>query len=157
MNANASIEDIIFIVLGFIWVVYSAYKSGKTSKKGGVDDEETKGGSSNFAEDLLEKYFGVSDVERGTKVEDVETVIERSNDGRQRVDIGFSVDNVNEDANLFSYDDYYENKKYGDIKDKVDLVDEEKVSNNEMEKEKKVSFNLRKAFIYSEIIRRKYI
>jgi len=146
MIVKGSFEDVLFVVLGLIWVVYSAYKS--SNKKNEKQKQATSEGNmpeSSF-DDFLAEMLGAEQKEKEPEVafvndkEEVEKVA--GND-------------------IFSFNDKFQNEKIVEEKHFDQSGNDELIKSMEIGGENKpaknVAFNLRKAIIYSEILERKYI
>ncbi len=145
MIVKGSFEDVLFVVLGLIWVVYSAYKSSnKKSKKQKVVTPKQKMPENSF-NDFLAEMLGAEQKEKEPEVafvnnkEEVEKVA--GND-------------------IFSYSNEFKNEKtvkeeHFDKSENDDLIKSMEIG-GKGETAKNVTFNLRKAIIYSEILERKY-
>lgn len=170
MVAYASVEDFLYILIGIAWVVFSFYKAQKKKKAPGKKQpqpqktEETKETPS-FLDSLLDE-LGV-EMEPEQKKEDDEPYIPYNYD-EDLIEKTYVTDvhkeNIRkEQSEVFSYDDIYEESNYTEVTDVNDkkksafetnttsVFEDKKPS---LKKQKKV--DLRKAIIYSEILKRQY-
>ena len=147
MIVKGSYEDIIYIVIGILWIAYSIYKGTQKAKSKGktaepVESEEPK-------KSVFESFLDDIIVEEGqdpyAPQPDVieEQVVEKKKE------------------KVFSYDDYYEEGKYRErVADKDIKIEPtikfERDKKLDPSKRKKPRFNLRKAVVYSEILNRRY-
>jgi hypothetical protein len=151
MIVKGSFEDILFIALGLIWVIYSAIKGNKKRSAGKNHEESPEyNDSGDLFDELLSELTGK---ERRKEKEIVKSVVADEIIDREEKSIDWQ--------NYSSFDDEYEKRKVADnwsvdtgFKEDEIKVNEVKDSINE---EKRVSFNLKKAFIYSEILKQKYM
>jgi len=147
MLVKGSFEDIIYVVIGVLWIAYSIYKGtqkGKAQskrKQAPTDSEEKKKSVfDTFLDDILAKEEPVLYT---PPAEDTVTAEE-------------------DEEKVFSYDDYYEESNYQErsnvIKDKPesDIKIETEPTIVPSRKRKKPRIDLRKAVIYSEILNRRY-
>ena len=155
MVYQASFQDILFVLAGLAWVGYSAYRAN--SKKGEKSNHKTSktasSGSSVFDE-LLSQFTNPENQEEVISFENNEVVATPATKMESTVD----------NAQPFSYDDYYEEKKGNqqgyDIPTVEEGIGKQEVDSAYSLKTKKVnnkSFDLKRAFIYSEILNNKYI
>lgn len=157
MVYQASFQDIFFILAGLVWVGYSAYRGSK--KKGRASQGVTTRSSSkkdSLLEELLAAEYANEDAQQQETANFFNDPIA---DNRE-----VQPEEILNDDHIFSYDDYYEE---GVVEEQVaeNTMPEQttaiKANNNvNTPKENGVRgkvFDLRKAFIYSEILKRKYI
>jgi len=156
MVYQASFQDILFVLAGLAWIGYSAYrkskKRGETSQSGGKNVSSKK---KSVFEELMTQYTN----EEAERQEATNPINEA-----YAVTPEVQLEETLNDDHVFSYDDYYEegvgseptsdgilpsNEVERQIKVDVDTPKKQKISSK--------SFNLRKAFIYSEILKQKYI
>jgi len=145
---KGSFEDIIYVVIGVLWIAYSIYKGtkkgrAKSRKEQTPTDPEEKKKSvfDTFLDDILAKEEPVLYT---PPAEDTITAEEKV------------------EEKVFSYDDDYEEsnhqERFNVIKDKPesDIKIETEPTIVPSRKRKKPRIDLRKAVIYSEILNRRY-
>ncbi len=148
MLVKGSFEDIIYVVIGVLWIAYSIYKGtkkgrAKSRKERTPTDPEEKKKSvfDTFLDDILAKEEPVLYT---PPAEDTITAEEKV------------------EEKVFSYDDDYEEsnhqERFNVIKDKPesDIKIETEPTIVPSRKRKKPRIDLRKAVIYSEILNRRY-
>ena len=153
MLIKGSFEDIIYIVIGVLWIAYSIYKGtqkGKAkpkTKPASTDSEEKKKSFfDTFLDDILAKEEPVLYAPPTEDIAETET-----EDKNKKVE-----------EEIFSYDDDYEEsnhrERYDVIKSEIesDIKIEEEPTIFSSKKRKKPRIDLRKAIIYSEILNRRY-
>lgn len=148
MLVKGSFEDIIYIVIGVLWIAYSIYKGtkkgrAKSRKEQAPTDSEEKKKSvfDTFLDDILAKEEPV------LYTPPAEDIVTEEKEVEEKV---------------FSYDDYYEKSNY---QERFNVIDSKLESDIKIEaeptilpskKRKKPRIDLRKAVIYSEILNRRY-
>lgn len=155
--AKGSFEDFIYILAGLVWVAFSIYKGSQKQKKAkaaeGTENKESK----STIEDIIGEFLGVKKDETVYQDEDVDSVTEE-----------VSFDEVKEiepqkkpyPSNVFSYDDKNEEGNFSEEKavyaSKVTEVRKVRANKGKkpIRKGKKPRFDVRKAVIYSEILKR---
>ena len=156
MVYQASFQDILFVLAGLAWIGYSAYrkskKRGETSQSGGKNVSSKK---KSVFEELLAQYTN-EEAERQGAANPINEAYAATPEVQS--------EETSNDEHVFSYDDYYEE---GDGSEptsdstlpKQEVVRQIKVDSDTFKKQKisSKSFDLRKAFIYSEILKQKYI
>ena len=148
MLVKGSFEDIIYVVIGVLWIAYSIYKGtkkgrAKSRKEQTPTDPEEKKKSvfDTFLDDILAKEEPVLYTPPAEDIVTAEEEVEEK---------------------VFSYDDYYEEsnhqERFNVIKDKPesDIKIETEPTIVPSRKRKKPRIDLRKAVIYSEILNRRY-
>ncbi len=153
MLVKGSFEEIIYVVIGVLWIAYSIYKGtqkGKAKSKRNQTptdaEEKKKSVFDTFLDDILAKEEPVlytppaEDIVTAEKEVESEVVKEK----------------------VFSYDDYYEESNYQErfsvteSKLESDIKIEVEPTILPSKKRKKPRIDLRKAVIYSEILNRRY-
>ena len=155
MSNYASFEDILFILAGLVWVAYSAYRANKKKAKSQLvttneDDKKAKG----FFDEFLEQF-------------NVQEATEQKVSFENSYDVATPAANLESNITngaLFSYDDVYEKKEDGNRNHEASTERNETQEDVEISAEQRSfnrkassSFNLKRAFIYSEILNNKYI
>ncbi len=148
MLVKGSFEDIIYVVIGVLWIAYSIYKGtqkgrAKSRKEQTPTDPEEKKKSvfDTFLDDILAKEEPVLYTPPAEDTITAEEEVEEK---------------------VFSYDDDYEESNYQErfnvIKDKPesDIKIEAEPTIVPSRKRNKPRIDLRKAVIYSEILNRRY-
>ena len=152
MTALASFEDIIYIIVGLLWVAFSFYnaKKKKNAKKGPVPTNKQK----SMLESVLSE-MGYEDNKNDSALsEPVQEVYHEDEPIPEAA------------AKIFSYNDYYEESN---SESTIDVITQElntpiravddnltKIKINSTIKKTKNKIDLRKAVIYSEILKRVY-
>ena len=170
MVAYASVEDFLYILIGIAWVIFSFYKAQKKKKAPAkkqpqpTKTQETKE-SPSFLDSLLDE-LGV-EMETEQKKNDEEPYIPYNYD-EDLIEKTYVTEVQEENiqkkqSEVFSYDDIYEESNYTEVTDVNDkkksafetnttsIFEDKKTS---LKKQKKI--DLRKAIIYSEILKRQY-
>ena len=166
MVSFASFEDYLYVIFGILWVVFSIYnanrkKKAKEAKAKGEKSESKSVGSSIL--DAIMKEVGVSTEDLSPNQSDpyantpkIVPLQAEQNEYEEEADV--------ESDNVFSYDDIYEESNYSPPTNVIDRKQQVKLnktvisdvkSNNPSKKRKAEKINLRKAVIYSEILKKK--
>ncbi len=154
MLFKGSFEDFIYILAGLVWVAFSIYKGSQKQKKaksGGAENKKSK----SVIEDFIGDYLGVKEEivyqDEAVSSEKGEELIEETGEVEPQ--------KGTYNPEVISFDDEYE--KDNSFKEKVLLTQEEdriekiRVTNDRKPiRKKKLRFNVKKAVIYSEILRR---
>ncbi len=150
MLLKGSFQDFFYILIGIIWIAFSIYQGQKKRKQKSSTPHSTEKKKS-FFETLLDEvteknqqYEEISDSESKPEPEFIEPL-----------------DNTFEEKK-FSYDDYYEERNYKEAEDV--LIKNEPLTKSAFDnplkpsckRTRKLRFDLKKAVIYSEIIKPKY-
>jgi len=156
MVYQASFQDILFILAGLAWVGYSAYRGSKKkgrASQGGATNSSSK--KKSVFEELLAQYTN-EEAER----QEVANPLNEAYAATQEVQSEIT----SNDEHVFSYDDYYEEGDGSEPTSDSTLPQQAVVrqikADAKTPKKQKISrksFDLRKAFIYSEILKQKYI
>jgi len=160
MAVYASFEDFIYIVLGLAWVIYSAYNAKKKQK---AKNKPTSTSEKKSILDSLINEIGLNDEK------------EEANISSSPKDVHYNEDDINpeiipsdEPQRLFSYDDEYEENNFSTpvyIIENEPIITSDKVDTNHItskneslvkKKTTKKRIDLRKAVIYSEILKKVY-
>lgn len=155
MVFKSSFEDILYVVIGLVWVAFSIYK-GRQKQKNAQKPEGERSKSKSVIEELLANFLDIKEddkvyqdeVENTTEealTEEDETVNVNVTDFPSRV---FSYDDVNEEGNFYEEKAVYTSETKRD--DRFLVKKDTKV----VRKRKKPRFNVKKAIIYSEILKR---
>lgn len=162
MIVQASFEDFLYIALGLVWVIYSAYSAKK--KKEAKNNPASVKKSKSFIETVIS--------EMGYTAEQTAPVTESTPDNTSYIDDDFEeeVAPYEEPEKIFSYDDEYEESNYNPASNVIETplvdIDDEpivEVSSNICPKEdayiiksksRKKIIDLRKAVIYSVILKK---
>jgi hypothetical protein len=157
MLFKGSLEDIIYIVIGLIWLVFSIYKGAQKSKakkqvspesepQPEPEEKKTESVFNRFLENLMKE-------EESVPYEKVELTPEENS---------YDADAVKDSEKVFSYDDQFEESN---VFERTNVYEEEPSKQTTLNQElkthlkrsrKKPRFDLRKAVIYSEILNRRY-
>ena len=149
MLLKGSFEDILYILIGIIWVVFSIYQAKKKKKQKSAPRPDTEKKKSLF-ETLLDEVTENQQQTELPYVEDkpiAETVTTPENEYEKKI---------------FTYDDYYEKEGYKDAEEIISANEPSTQHTLRQElkshivKSKKQRFDLQKAIIYSEILNPKY-
>ncbi len=160
MVIYASYEDYLYIIVGIVWVIFSYYNAQKKKKAKEADNQGAEKKPS-FLDSLIEEIGLKTDeatpVYSEPYYEDDE-IIEKPAPQSYTDDVAQV-----EDSKTFSYDDYYEESNYQPPSD----VNVNKRSQKEYNTTTEITdtikptktvkkVDLRKAIIYSEILKKKY-
>lgn len=152
----ASFEDFLYIIFGIIWVVFSYYNAQK-KKKARKSNKPTEEKKPSFLDSLIDE-IGIKSEQESPNYADPysedDQLITKSDDNNH-------LNTFNDQ--VFSYDDYYEESNYSQVTDVNDIKQQDKVevvtttiSDKKISKNKVKNVDLRKAVIYSEILKKKY-
>lgn len=153
MLVKGSFEDIIYIVIGIVWIAYSIYKGTQKAKSKktkpvdeGVPEKKTKSVFESFFDDILveNKQQPYAEEAEEFPVKEEPLIVQ---DTSEEV---FSYDDYYEESNQQNRIDVYEDK----VETQADLKREIQVK--PINKKKKPRIDLRKAVVYSEILNRRY-
>lgn len=164
MIYKGSYEDLIYILIGIIWIGYSIYKgvqknkAAKTTTTGKPSETKSKSFLEKFLDELAEqgeKSIEHAPPEKATITEqefvtEPEFVTEKKNVTK------------NGEREFFSYDDNYEKSNFDESSDvyKPDAVTGteivKKAKYREKPKKRKTKIDMKKAVIYSEILNPRY-
>jgi len=155
MVYKGSFEDILFVLSGLVWVGYSVYRA---NKKKGQKSKSTNGnsssGSNSFFDELLSQFTNENEqketfvYENDQDVATPETKLESNRDSTQP----------------YAYDDIYEEGGWDKrvlaeptVQNEIEEVKDNSAYRLDKQVHKKKPFDLKSAFIYSEILKQKYI
>lgn len=157
MIVQASFEDFIYIILGLAWIIFSFYKAKKKKKEKEAQSQTSE--KKSFVESLLNE-MGLQDEQEDPHFSEP-----------YREDINQDELELNPSANeevekVLSYDDYYEEGNYNSIDDVIEKepqmpikktggtnkIPDKSFANAKIRK----NIDLRKAVIYSEILKKVY-
>lgn len=155
MVVKGSFEDFLYILVGLVWVAFSIYKGSQKKKKAQKPDGEANKSKSGF-EEILENLLGVKEEDHVyeeniinkpkenlfNEVEEIETKVTETPFET------FSYDKAQEQGNFFEEKEVFTSKTHK--RDSLEVVKNSKP----VRKKKKPKFDVRKAIIYSEIMRR---
>lgn len=156
MVYKGSFEDILYVVIGLVWVAFSIYKGSQKQKKRQKPEGERNKGKSTI-EEFLGNFLDIK--EDNTVYQDEEV----NNDGEE---LSFEEDDIpkevvtNTPSKAFSYSDAYkegnflEEKEVFTSESKRDERFSHNIETKPIRKRKKPRFNVKKAIIYSEILKR---
>lgn len=156
MIVHSSFEDFLYIIIGLVWIIFSFYKAKKKKQEKETQDQTREDES--LVESILSE-MGLQDEK------EEQPYIEPSHDTFElEPEVSPATDEEHEE--VFSYDDYYEESNYSSIDDVIERkpvepikkIDEAyKISDRTLSNMKiKKNINLRKAIIYSEILKKVY-
>jgi len=150
MLLKGSFENILYILIGIIWVVFSIYQAKKRKKQKSESQSGAKKKKS-FFETLIDEMTQQNQKQTDNSYDNdsivAEPVVKLDNDYEEE---------------KYTYDDYYEEGNYDEVKDVVSTTEPltKQISKHEQKshltKRKKIRFDLKKAVIYSEILKPKY-
>lgn len=153
MTAYASFEDFLYIILGIVWIAFSFYKAKKKKQS------QKEGPTTSKKKSILESLFD----EIGIKEDDTETIYQEPSQDLFEHEIENKPVLVDEPNEVFSYDDFYEESNYiptNTVKEKKRSTETNVTTdlNYKINKlnvlKKNMKINLRKAVIYSEILKK---
>ncbi len=166
MVAYASVEDFLYILIGIIWVAFSFYKAKKKKKT-----PDKKQGQNpikeepSFLDSLLDE-LGMDTV-TPVKPQEEQPYVPYSFDDEDIIEkyksAEYDEESQSKPTKIFSYDDIYEESNYSEatdvnvkkksaIKSDTTIILKEKKPSGKKQK----NIDLRKAVIYSEILKRQY-
>ncbi len=156
MTALASFEDFLYIIIGLLWIVFSFYNAKK--KKNKKNEPAPKSEKKSILESLINE-IGIQDNQP-------EPSLYKPSESVDHIEDEPASELVEESEPVFSYDDYYEESNYNspnDVIEKKPLLPINKIEDKNY-RIKKASYNkssrknidLRKAVIYSEILKKVY-
>lgn len=156
MVVKGSFEDFIYILAGLVWVAFSIYKGSQKQKKAKASGNE-KNKSKSSIEDLIGEFLGVKEEESVYKEERLDSPSENVLfDEVEKIETS----NESRPTEVFSYDDKYEEDNYSEENTVfTPMVSEVKAVRRAeykkpIRKRKKPRFDVKKAVIYSEILKR---
>jgi hypothetical protein len=150
MLVKGSFEDFFYILIGIVWIAFSIYQ-GQKKRKQKTSPQQTAEKKKSFFETLLDEV-----TEKNQQFEET-----YADDDIQDTEPIKSVEDTFEDKK-FSYDDYYEERNYEEAEDVI--IKNEPLTQPEHNQKQKPGprkrriprFDLKKAVIYSEILKPKY-
>ena len=150
MLLKGSFEDILYILVGIIWVAFSIYQAKKRKKQKSAtqsDANKKKG----FFETLIDEFSEQNQQQPEIPYDEdslvAETVVKHESEHEEKI---------------FTYDDYYEEGNYNEAEDVISTTEPstQQITKQELKshltKNKKLRFDLKQAVIYSEILKPKY-
>ncbi len=157
MIVKASFEDIIYVILGLVWVIYSAYNAKK--KKKAKENPSTSSKKPSFLESVINE-IGLTDDKKPAVISEPYQDTDYYKD-----DVESKTLSAEDDEPVFSYDDYYEESNYKPVNNVIETVRANSANNNnDSETKNKVhikkrmgsrkKIDLRKAVIYSVILKK---
>ncbi|MCB2208277.1 MAG: hypothetical protein KQH67_08250 [Bacteroidetes bacterium] len=150
MLLKGSFEDFFYILIGIIWIAFSIYQ-GQKKRKQKTASQPTTEKKKSFFETLLDEVTEKNQQFEETYDDNIEPELETIE----------AVENTLEEKK-FSYDDYYEERNYEEAEDvliKNEPIAQPISTQNKktiLRKSRKPRFDLKKAVIYSEILKPKY-
>lgn len=156
MIFKGSFEDFLYVAIGLVWVAYSIYR-GKQKQKDAQKPEGEKSKRKSAIEELLGNFLDIKEDDVVYQDEEVENTTEEivfDEDKNVEINVAdtpsevFSYTDVDKEGNFLEEKAVYtsETKKYDRLFIKKDT--------KPVTKRKKPRFNVKKAIIYSEILRR---
>jgi hypothetical protein len=149
MIFKGSFEDFIYILIGIIWIAFSIFQGQK--KKRQKSSQPTTQKKKSFFETLLDEVAKENQQEE--QAPDLQNEIEPVPSKTAESTIS---------DHKFSYDDYYEERNYDEAEEAVierGPIEKTPIPNKlkpQAVKRRKIKFDLRKAVIYSEILKPRY-
>jgi hypothetical protein len=159
MIVTASFEDFIYIIIGLVWVIFSYYNAKKKKENKAKQPSQARKSS------LLDTIINEIGIKTGedtpvysTSYLEEDIIDEKNNDIEQENYKNYNTDTV------FSYDDHYEESNFTPVANVFDIKQSpisEKSTTTLSETKKLIGkkakkIDLRKAVIYSEILKKKY-
>ncbi len=161
MGYYASFQDILFVLAGLAWIAYSAYRTNKKRGSSAASGQPKKTAEkSSLFEELLEQYTQTAGMQRKTNLDvkdfDVATKPRQTES---------SLDTVQQfnTVQQFTDADIYEEGESEIKLAKQTALDGTQIHNVNVDafslkkQSSNRTFNLKRAFIYSEILNQKYI
>ena len=155
MTALASFEDILYVIIGLLWVIFSVYNAKK--KKEQKNAQAPKSEKKSILESLIDEI--------GIKNDQPEPSYYQPSDDIDHIEPEPVSVPHEESSEAFSYDDYYEESNYNPIDNVIEnkppspiaKIDEVyAIKKKSSKKGVKNKIDLRKAVIYSEILKKVY-
>ncbi len=153
MVYQGSFQDVFLVLAGLVWIGYSAFRSGKKKQKSSTAVSHGKTSKKNsLFEELLAQYT------QGTKIEPEENFNVKN-------DFNIATENKKNESSIetvrrFTDSDIYEEEESEESLEARSALDETEIVVKTNKQKREISnrnFNLKKAFIYSEILNQKYI
>ena len=150
MLLKGSFEDILYILIGIIWVAFSIYQAKKRKKQKSESQPGEKKKKSFFEtliDEMTEQNQQQTDISNDKDSTIAEPVIKLDKDYEEE---------------KYTYDDNYEEGNYNEVVDVISTTEPltKQIPKHEQKsrltKRKKIRFDLKKAVIYSEILKPKY-
>lgn len=154
MLVKGSFEDLIYILIGVIWIAFSIYKGVQKRKAVSPSPEAPD------TEEPPEKKKSVFDSFLSELMKEEEPAPYQPTEVEQQADI-LETDQEPKEEKLFSYDDVYEESNYLDEttvykREPLEKPTLDQELKTHLSKRRKPRFDLRKAVIYSEILNKRY-
>ncbi len=153
MVYQGSFQDVFLVLAGLAWIGYSAYRSGKKKQKSSAPVSPGKTSKKNsLFEELLAQYTQGADIEP----EENFNVKNDFNIATEKKKNESSLETVRR----FTDSDIYEEEESEESLEASSALNEAEIVVKADKRKKEISnrnFNLKKAFIYSEILNQKYI
>lgn len=160
MIVYSSFEDFLYIIIGLVWIIFSFYKA-KKKKQERESPTQTEENDS-LVESILNEMGLQDEKEEHPFVEPSHSSI----DVEPEIEPEVSSSTYEENSEVFSYDDIYEESNYNSIDDVIERkpvvpigkIDEAYKISGSSSSNMKITknFNLSKAIIYSEILKKVY-
>ena len=156
MIVKGSFEDILYVLIGLVWVAFSIYK-GSQKKKKAQRPEGEKVKSKSAIEEILGEFLGVKEEEVVYQGDNTNEVHEEFSYDEQDYP---QTEATNAPSEVFSSDEKYKEGNFFEEKrvytSGTKNNDRLKVSTKPelITKRKRPRFNVRKAIIYSEILKK---
>lgn len=155
MVVKGSFEDFLYILVGLVWVAFSIYKGSQKKKKIQGSDNEVSKSKSGF-EEILENILGVKEEDHIYEEEIInkpkENLFNEVEEIKTKVTEtpfeAFSYEKAKEQGNFFEEKEVFTSKTHK--RDSLKVVKNSKP----VRIKKKPRFDVRKAIIYSEIMKR---
>jgi len=150
MLVKGSFEDFFYILIGIVWIAFSIYQ-GQKKRKQKTTSTPTAEKKKGFFESLLDEVNEKSQQFEETYEHDIKPELETI---KAEEDIF--------EEQKFSYDDYYEERNYEEAEEAVSESESFKKSVFDQQlkpsrrKKGRPRFDLKKAVIYSEILKPRY-
>ncbi len=156
MTALASFEDFLYVIVGLLWIVFSFYNAKK--KKDKKNAPTPKSEKKSILESLIDE-IGLQDKQTEPSFYESSSNIDQEENEPDPLP-------TEETQEVFSYDDYYEESNYNSPVDVIERkplvsakVKEDKnyrIRKSSFDSKTKNNIDLRKAIIYSEILKKVY-
>lgn len=160
MVIYASYEDYLYIIVGIVWIIFSYYNAQK-KKKAKEANKPVENQKPSFLENLIDE-LGINTEETTPAYSDQyyeeDDLIEKPSRSTTPTE-----KTQNDSAKVFSYDDYYEESNYPQQTDvnvnkrsQIDYNKTTTITETKKPTKRVKKVDLRKAIIYSEILKKKY-
>ena len=152
MVYHASFQDILFVLAGIAWVAYSAYRSNKKREAAKKAVPEKK---YSVFDALLDEVMPSTERDESRENSEIPTQVATPfNDNASMI---HSDTNITADNRYVEFNDEGRDTEMESFEEEEVRKEAKRAYDQKKQKVNKIEFDLKKAFIYSEILNRKYI